>query len=195
MRYIIVNSVKDGNRYIRKENRKPDNVTFNVACVHLLDLAKEVVIKDMARKGIIKAVDILQDISAVDCLLEIVKQKADDTYFVPRESVSPETCEEVFRVIQQIRMGATTPAYEQCKSASLEQLKDLIDSYENTLIQMDVYDIPLLYSKAISVLQEHKLVTSVKDSFEISDISSASCSSKLRDASKIANKSSHFDII
>ena len=51
MKYIIVDSVKDGNRYIRKENKKQNSVLSNVKCVTLLEFAIEVVTQEQAKMG------------------------------------------------------------------------------------------------------------------------------------------------
>ena len=175
MRYIIVNSVKDGNRYLRKVNKHTQNTTYNVKCIHLSDLAKEVVIKDMAQRGEIKALDILNSMSGVDVLLEMLKSSANDEYFIPVESISLATCEEVLHIMQQIRMGHPTLSYEQPEMDSVIQLKELIKSYEECISKMDMYDIPLLYKKAISILKERDTNKSDKDSYEITDV----CEEKL----------------
>ena len=108
MKYIIVNSVKDGNRYLRKENKKKSNTTFNVACVHLFDFAKEIVTKAMAKKGSLKALDILDSTSGAVLLLEMLEERTSEYYFVAKESLSQETAQEIWGIMQQVRMGATT---------------------------------------------------------------------------------------
>ena len=112
MRYIIVDSVKDGNRYLRSFNKKTNLVTYNVKCVHLIDFAKEVVVRQMAQMGVIKAVDILDVTSCGDLLREVLEKKTGEDYFVPVESISPGTCEEILGDMNQIRMGAVTKDYD-----------------------------------------------------------------------------------
>ena len=49
--YVIVRSIKEGNRLLRRENRKhPGTITANVSCHHLVEFAKEVVLKERARE-------------------------------------------------------------------------------------------------------------------------------------------------
>lgn len=175
MRYIIVDSVKDGNRYLRSFNKKTNLVTYNVKCVHLIDFAKEVVVRQMAQMGVIKAVDILEVTSCGDLLCEILENKTGEDYFVPSESISTGTCEEILDVMNQLRMGVVTNAYDNTDDSTILQLKDLINTYEKCLSEMDVYDIPLLYKKAIAILNENKSTIPISDSYEISD----ACKSQL----------------
>ena len=103
MRYIVVDSVKDGNRYFRKLNRKNGEVLSNTKCVSLMEFAKEVVIKQQAKKGILIALDVLDGTSGAVLLLDILRGNAADNYFVPRESLSQETAQEVWNNLQQDR--------------------------------------------------------------------------------------------
>ena len=171
MKYIIVNSVKDGNRYLRKENKKKSNTTFNVACVHLFDFAKEIVTKAMAKKGSLKALDILDSTSGAVLLLEMLEERTSEYYFVAKESLSQETAQEIWGIMQQVRMGATTQAYEANKIPRVVQIMHLIEDYEKLLEQKEQYDTPSLYKKAIQMLQSEAVPGKKdNDTIVISDV-------------------------
>lgn len=176
MKYIIVNSVKDAKRYLRKANKKNNTTMHNITCVHLADIAKEIVIKSRAKKGILKALDVLDGTSSADLLLEILVQNVKENYFVPEESLSKETAREISRILHQLRMGEVTSAYEEKDSVHMQQKKALIKEYEQTLMERDQYDVPLLYQHAIHLLKAEGVPEKCKtDSFVITDV----CKEKL----------------
>ena len=170
MKYIIVNSVKDGNRYFRKVNKQKKNTTANLKCVHLVDFAKEVVIKHMAKKGIIKALDVLDSTSGAVLLEEILNEVAGVNYFVPRESLSQDTAQEIWNVLMQLRMGVTTDAYAQSEDTKVLQIRTLIESYEKALKDRGQYDVPSLYKAALMIMKEESIRGRVSDEYIISDV-------------------------
>lgn len=163
MKYIIVNSVKNGNCYLRKENKKTRNTISNTKCVHLVDFAKEVVIKYMAKKGMVKALDVLDSTSGAVLLYKILEENLEkienlekntgNTYFVSKESLSRETVQEIWQILSLLRMGAKTIKYEESKDIKITQIKELIESYEDRLQNLEIYDVPLLYKRAIEILE------------------------------------------
>ena len=178
MKYIIVDSVKDGNRYLRKQiqNKKNGTAIVNVKCTNLLEFAKEVVTKYMAKRtadtmGYLAALDVLDSMSGAVFVLKILEEKAGADYFIPKESLSQETAQEVWNVLSRIRMGKTTKMFEECTDKRVQQLKELREEYEALLIERELYDVPYLYKKAIEVLQKKPVYGKrEKDTIVISNV-------------------------
>lgn len=171
MKYIIVDSVKDGNRYLRKENKKNHAVISSTKCVSLIEFAKEVLVKQQAKKGILNALDVLDGTSCAVLLLELLKEKADDSYFVPKESLSQETAQEVCSILTQLRMGAVTDAFESSKVSHVIQIKELLNQYEGFLVANNQYDKARIYKDAISILKSNTMIRKKEqDSIIITDV-------------------------
>ncbi len=171
MKYIVVDSVKDGNRYLRKENKKNHVVISNTKCVSLMEFAKEVVVRQQAKKGILNALDILDGTSSAVLLLEMLKEKADDSYFVPKESISQETAQEVCSILTQLRMGAVTDMFESSDATHVIQLKELLHQYEAFLVEKDQYDKARIYKDAISILRSNATIRKQEqDTIVITDV-------------------------
>ena len=165
MKYIIVNSIAEGHRYIRKENRKAGNTMVNVCCLHLVDLAKNLVIKKRAKKGILKALNIADGTETVVLMEEILERNKGKDFFVPEESFCFDTAREVLESIRQIRMGKGTKEYENADDKKIFQIKSVITEYESALQEKDLYDDVRLYQEAVEELEE--AIKTGKDSYEI----------------------------
>lgn len=166
MKYIIVNSIAEGHRYIRKENRKAGNTMVNVCCLHLVDFAKNLVIKKRAKKGILKALNIADGTETVVLMEEILERNKGKDFFVPEESFCFDTAREVLESIRQIRMGKGTKEYENADDKKIFQIKSVITEYESALQEKDLYDDVRLYQEALEEL-ESEGTKNGKDSYEI----------------------------
>lgn len=168
MKYIIVNSIAEGHRYIRKENKETQNIMMNVCCCHLVDFARNLVIKKRAKKGILKALDIAESTETVVIMEDILGKNAGRDFFIPGNSLCFDTAKEVLDSINQIRKGQVTAEYENTDLKKLVQVKALITQYESILREKDVYDDVRLYQEALEELENEGPKKSVgNDSYEI----------------------------
>lgn len=158
MRYFIVNSIKEGNRLIRRENKKNQQETIvGLLCCHLIDFAKEVVIQDMAKEGNLEGLAILENQSEVIVMQNILYdmyQNKKEAFFIPENSICFETAQEVLKSINQIRSGKVTETYQNTDDIKILQIKQLIKIYENQLEEGKQYDKIRLYQKALEILKE-----------------------------------------
>lgn len=171
MKYIIVDSVKDANRYIRRSNKKNiGEILSDVHCCHLSELAKEIVVRERAAGGCLKAPETMDSVSGVILLEEIIAQKFVEDFFVPQESMSTATVQEVWRSLLQVRMGEETEQYRTSEELKVKQLQQLCRAYEQELEERDIYDECRMYREACEILQRHITWSKQgKDSYAVLD--------------------------
>ena len=114
MKHIIVQSVKDANRCIRRINKSEEMIKA-VKCSTLIEVAKDIIMQNLALEGNLKAPDMLDNVSASVLMEQVLKEKSKekDTFFIPQESINYETSVRVWNMLLQIRMGETTADYDQ----------------------------------------------------------------------------------
>ena len=154
MKYIIVNSVAEGHRYIRRKNMETGNIMVNESCCHLVDLAKNLVIKNRAKKGILRPLTMAESTETVVFMEEIMERYESPQFFVPKKSFCFDTAKEVLESVNQIRKGKVTDAFENSSLDKIVQIKELIAQYEKVLKEKDVYDDIRLYQEALNIANE-----------------------------------------
>ncbi|MBR4026950.1 MAG: PD-(D/E)XK nuclease family protein [Lachnospiraceae bacterium] len=155
---LITNSIRNGNRLLRRENKKYCGaIIANVSQCHLLELAKTFVEEERALEGQWTALDIISDESAIVLLEQVLWQESCENYFVSKESICLQTATEVFRCIRQIQMGQVTDAYKNSQNRKVQQLDKLIDIYEEKLVTENLYDSVRIFQEAIQYLQEDSI--------------------------------------
>lgn len=172
MKHVIVQSVKDANRCIRRINKNGEMLK-DVKCSTLIETAKDIIMQKLALEGQLKAPDILDSVSASILMEKILEEKSKEKgdFFVPRESINYETGVRIWNILLQIRMGEVTEEYKNSLESKLIQIQDVIASYEKKLIEQKKYDLCRIYQEAIYVLEEKagQLFTSV-NKYAISDV-------------------------
>ena len=156
--YIIVRSVKEGNRLLRRENKKhPGRPAAGVGCHQLSELARETVLRERAEKGKLRGGEILDMLSCAAVLDRIMKENWKENWFLSKNCLGLSTAMEVLEALNVLRLGKLSAEFkkkltgqEDCKE---KQLFALWDKYEKKLRELDKYDEPLLYLDAIRVLK------------------------------------------
>lgn len=172
MKLVVVQSVKDANRYIRRIN-KCGEVVKNIKCSTLMETAKDIIMQKLALEGNLKAPDILDSVSSSILMGKILEEKSKekDDFFVPQKSINYETSVRIWNILLQIRMGEVTEEYKNSSESKLIQIQDVIASYEKKLIEQNKYDLCRVYQEAISILEKNngQLFASANE-YAISDI-------------------------
>lgn len=170
MKQIVVQSVKEGNRYLRRIN-KSGKVAANVKCSQLATLAQDIMIQKLAWEGNMIMPDVLDSVSGAVFLQKILIEKAQKDFFIPLKSINYETSLRVWYMLLQLRMGQVTEEYQSSPEHKVEQIKEVIAAYENFLKQENKYDICRIYREAISVLEsEERKNLMFADEYVISEL-------------------------
>ena len=156
--YVIVRSVKEGNRLIRRVNKEhPGHPVAAVSCHQLSEFAKEVVFRERAEKGKLCGGEVLDTLSCAAVLDRIMKDNWNETWFLPKNCLGLSTATEVLEALNVLRLGRLSDEFkkkltgqEACKE---KQLFSLWDKYEKKLRELDKYDEVLLYLDACRVLK------------------------------------------
>ena len=155
MKQIVVQSVKEGNRYLRRIN-KENQMVANEKCFKLSALAQDILVQKWAREGKLMMPQILDSVSGAVFLQNILQEKAKTDFFIPEKSVNYETSLRVWYVLQQLRMGQVTELYESSLEKKVKQIKELIAAYEDFLNRENKYDMCRIYQEAIAVLESRE---------------------------------------
>ena len=171
MKYIIVNSVAEGHRYIRRKNMETGNIMVNESCCHLVDLAKNLVIKNRAQKGILRPLTMAESTETVVFMEEIMERYESPQFFVPKKSFCFDTAKEVLESVNQIRKGKVTDAFENSSLDKIVQIKELIVVDDNNKVKgiLSLYDLArntLTEEYALNVLTENSYDYSTEDDFQ-----------------------------
>ena len=163
--YVIVRNVKEGNRLLRRENKKnPEHVTANVGCYHLVDFAKDIILQMRAAQGELSALVLLDKLSCAAVLDTIFKENDTVDWFVPKACQGISTAAEVLESLNMLRMGKCTEQWETYRQEACEgisrdrehQLFLLIFMLEKRLKEQDAYDEALLFLEAVRGVKEQK---------------------------------------
>ncbi len=151
---LICNNLKNGLRLIRNANK--NNISrFNVSVKSLRQLAEEIVISDMAKRGELKEISFLDNYVCAVILNKIITDNKELITFIPEESLCSETALEVLRIINMIRMNNTKEAYNNSKDIKIKEIKSLIAMFENKLYNEDKFDYCRLLKRATEILKNN----------------------------------------
>ena len=140
---LITDSVSNVSRLIRRINRTGKAVgLLNVTTP--ARLARELYLRRCAEEG--RNVRLrMADREACVGLVEGILRDAPDRYpFVPRDSLCRATADEVLAVLDLIREGVTTPAFDDPGNGKTQQLRQLVHAYEEALESRGLCDEPAL---------------------------------------------------
>lgn len=152
---LFAQKVREANRLIRRHNRGGQPVE-NLTVTRIVDVAKEIVLRNMARQGKVCDFDLLGEDAGAVLVEEILESLPDEKRFVPEESISRKTVAEVLRIMNIIRSGSQKgrDAEDGIETSRFSKLQNLIILYENDLEQKQVYDANFLLKKAIDIIDK-----------------------------------------
>ena len=139
-KYLICDNISNGKALIRKYNIN-DIIFSNLSVVRIFDIAKEILVNDLAKNGLnsIKFIDSNEKEIIVDNLL-----KEKDYLFVHSDSYCDETTKEVVNIMDAIRFGKKndTPLKKDDKllKNKIDNIQILIDDYINVTEKKNIYD-------------------------------------------------------
>jgi len=156
--YVIVRSVKEGNRLIRRVNKEhPGLPVAAVSCHQLSEFAKEVVLLERAGKGKLRGGEVLDALSCGAVLDRIMKDNWNETWFLPKNCLGLSTAMEVMEALNVLRLGRLSDDFKKKLTdpgtSKEKQLFFLWDKYEKKLRELDKYDEALLYLDANRALK------------------------------------------
>lgn len=140
---------------IRRYNRGGQPVE-HLTVTGIADVAKEIVLRNMERKGKVCDFDLLEDDAGAILVEELLESLSEEKCFVPKESISRRIAAEVLGIMNMIRSGSQK---EECEEESVDSsrfhmLLKLIGLYEKELEQKQVYDKNLLLKRALEIIDE-----------------------------------------
>lgn len=151
---LITDNMKNINTALRQICHDGTDI-YHIRVVKLTDLAREIIIRDFAKQGEIKRVQMETEDTCVFLVDELLRKQAKTaSFFIPQESMCEETAREVLHTMNQIRMGAVTDAYKDSTDKKIVQIKQMIQDYENLLEDKGIYDHCRLLKDAIQIMMQ-----------------------------------------
>lgn len=139
-KYVICDSYDNVDTLIKKQS----TLINNLEAIRIRDIAKNVLIKNNAKSGIIKDIDIISSDMQIILLNNLIRDKGYD--FIPIESLCTSTLSEILHTMNIIRSANII------NNTGLKNISTIIKDYEEVLIKNNHYDDVLLLKEAINVL-------------------------------------------
>ncbi len=150
---LIADSVSVGNALRRSCNKNgKDTVDFETFTP--LNIAKELVTAYEAVKGDGRSTRGIGRDAAAYLFDEVIAQNRPD--FIPEQSLSIATVEQIYQTVAVIRSFEKTPEYAASQVPRIAAIRDLITRYEDRLEKDNIYDSPRFLQKAIEILKKIK---------------------------------------
>ena len=149
---VITDRVKNATRLIRKYNVEKQGDMCRVSCMTPEQIAQELLFAARAFAGEDEEIELLNEAAGVYILDEILCKK--QYGLVPKECYCIRTSEVILQSLNQIRMNDVTAAYEQGQDAKIDDIKDMIASYEKQLEEKHLLDQALLFQEVVRRLKE-----------------------------------------
>ena len=151
-RLILTDRVKNGNRLLRKYNREKRKDIAGAKCLTLQQIASEFLCAYTSVNGEDKNYEYVDTSVCTYVMNELLRKYSFS--FIPQESLCVRTAESVLQSINQIRMNCPTQSYLNATEQKVSDIKEIICLYEEMLLNKGQYDIPLLLSRSIEVLNK-----------------------------------------
>ncbi|MDD6627130.1 MAG: PD-(D/E)XK nuclease family protein [Lachnospiraceae bacterium] len=148
---IFANRVSYVNDFLRKFNMKENVNIFNVEAKSLFSIASEIVVANCAINQL-KFPEIIDGQEAVYLLDEVMRNHHFDT--ITDACLSIQTIRDILNCVNEIRMNECTEAWDNCQEAKIQDLKQIVELYENNLCDKNIYDRALLVCKAIEIIKK-----------------------------------------
>lgn len=148
---LIVDTVSIGNALRRKCNVDDGINTYDVLTLTPLNIAKELVFayKAMNDEGTVRLID---SESAAYILDGVLKEYRPD--FIPEKSLTIATVIQINSSLSTIRTFEKTEEYEKASDSKMQDIKKLIDTYENKLSEDGLYDSARIIQEAVAILEK-----------------------------------------
>ena len=153
MRLFFTGKIANGNALLRQRNISMGIPSWNIRCITPMELAKELVCADAAKKNE-DACSVISFGSASRLMLRVL-QKGDRTLF-PKEVLSKETVADVLQCVSEMRENGVTDAFGKDRDAQnrLKELWQIKEAFEAELKGRGLYDKAACLEKALRVLEE-----------------------------------------
>ena len=143
-KYVICDSYNNVDTLIKKQS----SLINNLEAIRIKDIAKNVLIKNNAKSGIIKDIDIISSDMQIILLNNLIRDKGYN--FIPKESLCTSTLSEILNTMNIIRSANVINDKE------LENINKIINDYEEVLKNNNYYDDILLLKDAIEILNNNQ---------------------------------------
>ena len=149
-KYLISNNYNLASNFIRKQ----DTLINNVEVRTLIDLAKDIIRRENAKKGSIKDIRIISQSLTLIYLSNILRKKET---FIPKESICDGTIIELFNKMNTIRSSKKIKDDER-----LQKIDEIKEEYLNLLEKNGYIDEIIAYQQAIDILNSSSEVINNK---------------------------------
>lgn len=148
-KYLICDNIANGKALIKKYNKK-DIIFSNLSVVSIFDIAKEILVNDLAKNGLcnIKFIDSVEKEVIIDNIL-----KANDYSFVHSDSYCDETTKEIINIMDAIRSGKINDD-SLFNKPKLKSIKKLIDDYIKETEKNNIFDEISTITLATNILKK-----------------------------------------
>ena len=160
---LLTDNIKNTGRLTRIANSE-GCIVKNLDCFRMEDLAKQIVIEKIAGEGRFMPFEPVDQTYCVLLINQLLLKDAKETKrkysFIPKECIDMDASREILRVINCLRMGKKTDAYESVvmdgslTGQKLTQLNALIAAFEKLLSDRNQYDRIRALAEAVKALEE-----------------------------------------
>ena len=143
-KFVICDTYDNLNTLIKKQS----TLINNLETIRIRDIAKNVIIKNIAKSELIEDVNIISSDMQIILLNNLIRDKGYD--FIPKESLCTSTLNEILNTMNIIRSANII------NNKELENINTIINDYEEILKNNKYYDDILLLKEAIEILKNNE---------------------------------------